>query len=180
MSLTISLTDEELTKYNSNKKNDANLPRVYSAATSSSSPISRDMEAFLILEDFDFKSTMVDSIQALLADTSNDDEKELFEEAWNNEREVVRNEIADLNSKLGTTAEVKKRLRESKFVNITDVNDLLTSVASEQNVLSIRQRVAQFRLTYLEQFKIKYGYEERTNEENIKAARSWLNPLKAY
>jgi hypothetical protein len=180
--LNIELTPEELSKYNSKKKDDKELPKVYSAGARTSVPISRDMEAFLILEDFDFKNTMADSINTILSESvkSNDDEKELFEEAWDNENEILKNKIADLNSQLGYTSDVKKQLRSSKYVNITDINDLLTSVASEQNVLGIKQRTTQFRMIYLEQFKKKYQVEGTTNEDYVKAARSWLNPLKAY
>ena len=114
------------------------------------------MEAFLILEDFNFKDTLADSIKAILDTESNDDEKELFEEAWNNERDVVRNEIADINSKLGTTTEVREGLRKSKFVNVPDINDLLTIISTEQSTLGTKQRMTQYRLVYLEQFKIKF------------------------
>lgn len=180
--LTIELTPEELTKYNSKKVSDKELPKYYSLASKMSLPISRNMEAFLILEDFDFKNTMVDSINTTLSETvkTKDDEKELFDEAWDNEKEIVENEIADLNSKLGYTTQIKNGLRNSKFVNVSEVSELLTCAASEQNSLSVKQRVAQFRLVYLNQFKIKYQSEQNTNEENVKAAQSWLNALKSY
>lgn len=178
--LNIELTQEELSKYNSSKKDDENLPKVYSTKTQTSNPISRDMEAFLILEDFNFKDTLADSVKAILDTESNDDEKELFEEAWNNERDVVRNEIADINSKLGTTAEVREGLRKSKFVNVPDINDLLTIISTEQSTLGTKQRMTQYRLVYLEQFKIKFSPGEVAEPENTKAAKSWLNPLTAY
>ena len=180
--LTLNLTKKELTKYNSKKVDEKDLPKVYSISTQSSVPISRDMEAFLILEDFDFKSTMVDVINTNINETvtTQDEEKALFDEAWKNEEEITRNEIADLNSKLSFTSDVKSKLRNSKFVNVRDINELLTSVSSEQNYLGVRQRVAQFHLVYLNQFKTKYQSEENTNEENVKAAKSWLNALKSY
>lgn len=178
--LTIQLTPEELSKYNSKKQDLKNLPNVYSISAKAEIPISRDAEAFLILEDFNFKDTLTDSIKAILENSSNDDEKELFEEAWNNEREVIRNEVADLNSKLGTTTEVRDGLRKSKFVNVTDISELLTAIASEQSVLSSKQRISQYRLKYIEQFKAKFQPGSVANSENRKSAESWLNPLTKY
>lgn len=178
--LTISLTNEELTKVNSKKKEEKSLPKYYSVLNGEYIPISRDMEAFLILEDFGFKDTISDSVKAILDNSTNDEEKELFEEAWNNEKNVVENEVADLNSKLGVTSEVRSELRNSKFVNVTDISELLTTVASEQSALSIKQKISQYRLVYLEQFKIKFQPGKVANKDNKKAAESWLTSLSAY
>ena len=178
--LTIPLSEEEQTKYNSKKQTEENLPRVYSLAAKAEVPISRDAEAFLILEDFDFKDTLTDSIKAILENSASDDEKELFEEAWNNEREIIRNEVADLNSKLGTTTEVREGLRKSKFVNVTDISELLTAISSEQSVLSSKQRISQYRLKYIEQFKARFQPGSVANSENRKCTESWLNTLTKY
>ena len=178
--LNIQLDESELQEYNSKKRSEKELPKVYSTATSSSVPISRDMEAFLILEDFNFKNTISDSIKAILDEPTYDLEKELFEEACENEIEVVKNEVADLNSKLGTTAEVRNGLRSSKFVNVTDISELLTAISSGQNSLAIKQRLSQYRLNYLEQYKHKFQPGQVADQENRKAAKSWLNPLTAY
>lgn len=178
--LTIELTDSELSKYNANKKDEKDLPKYYSLDVGGSVPISRDMEAFLILEDFKFKDTITDALKAILHNAANDDEKELFEEAWDNDLEVTRNEIADLNSKLGTTAEVRNGVRTSKFVNVSDINELLTTISSEQSALSVKQRIAQYHLTYLEQFKLKFQPGEEANQDYVKATESWLGPLTKY
>lgn len=176
--LTISLTKDELSKVNSKKKKE--LPKYYSVLAEESVKITRDMEAFLILEDFGFKDTIADSVKAILDNSVDDSEKELFEEAWNNEKTVVQNEVADLNNKLGVTSEVRNGLRNSKFVNVTDISELLTTVSSEQSSMGTKQRLAQYRLIYLDQFKTRFMPGAVSNEANKKAAESWLNALTAY
>ncbi len=182
--LTIELTDSERSKVNSSRvTEDSDLPRVYSISSSSSTPISRDMEAFLILEDFKFKDTMTDVIKASLDSSQDDLEAELFDEAIKNEQDIVANELADCNSKLGTTTSVKEGLKSAKFLkftNVSDISDLFSAVSSSQNSLTIKKRLATFKFSYLKSLKSTFTPGTDYSSQYKKQLESWLSPLTKY
>lgn len=180
--LTIQLTDSEKSKVNAQKLDDKDLPKIYFAGDYTTKTISRDMEAFLILEDFSFKDTMVDVIKAALDSTQDDFEKELFEEAIENETKVINNQIADCNSKLGTIEELKQGLKSEKyykFTNIPDISELFSAISSS-NYLNTVKRMSVFRKAYLTTLQRNIVPNEDKIDQFRKQLQSWLKPLTKY
>lgn len=179
--LTITLSDSDLAKVNSNKKDDEDLPRIYDMSSQTYSPISRDMEAFLILEDISFKDTMTDVVKSALSSTQSDLEDSLFEETLKNKKDINSNRIADCNSKLGDYTQVKSDLssEESDFVNVADISSLFNSINSTQNKLVMIKRLAIYKKVYMSMFESKLK-NDSTASEYEKVLKSWLNILTAY
>ena len=178
--LTITLSSSDLEKVNANKKPEDELPKIYRKDSASSIPISRDMEAFLILEDISFKDTMSDCVKAALDVSEDELEKTLFKEAVSKELEEVNEVIAECSSKLGTTESVRKDINESEFVNVTEISEILSDVTSSNSWITLQSRLFKFKGIYLSQLTTRFTPGEASNSEQIKQTKSWLTPLTAY
>jgi hypothetical protein len=177
--LTISLTEDELSKVNSAKKSDSDLPKVYNKVSGTSSQISRDFEAFLILEDLSFKDKVSDKIKSVTANTSTNREKDLFNECVENEMEEIKEQLSQCASKVGSLNDLKISLQKTKYSGIAEISSCLSDILSTSNTLEMINRLTKFKYNYLNLLKTKFT-PEAYDEQQIKQTQSWLNPLTAY
>lgn len=177
--LTISLTEDELSKVNSAKKSEDDLPKTYNKVSGTSSPISRDFEAFLILEDLSFKDKVSDKIKSVTANTSTDRDKDLFDECLENELDEVKEQVAQCASQVGSLNDLKISLQETKYTGISEISSCLSDVLSTSNRVEMINRLMKFKFNYLNILKERFS-PESMDEQQIKQTQSWLNPLTAY
>lgn len=177
--LTLDLTKEEANLVDSKKKDENDLPKVYNKVSQTSTPISRDFEAFLILENFSFKDKVTDKIKAILADDSNSNEKDLFDEALENEQKENDEVVAECTSKVSSLNELRVQIQSSKFSDIVEVSNVFSDISSS-NKTELVNRLANFRANYLNLLKTSKFKPSNSDEKQNKQTESWLNPLTAY
>ena len=178
--LTLTLTKEEQTKVDSKKKKESDLPKVYSKVTQTSTPISRDFEAFLILEDFSFKDKITDKLKAVLFVDKDTLEKELFDEALENEVSENDEIVAECTSKVSSVNELRVQIQSSKFSDVTEISRVFSDVTASSNKVELTNRIANFRANYLSLLKHSAFVPSNLDEAQEKQTESWLNPLTAY
>lgn len=178
--LTLDLTDEELRKVNAKKKEEKDLPKVYDRVAQSSTPISRDFEAFLILEEFSFKDKIADKIKAILAVDKDDNEKDLFDEALENEMKENDEIVAECTSKVSSINELRVKIQSSKFSDVTEISRVFSDVLASSNKVELINRLANFRANYLNLLKQSNFKPSKLDEKQEKQTESWLNPLTSY
>lgn len=178
--ITLSLTESEAKKVDSKKKEENDLPKVYNKTTQSSYPISRDFEAFLILEDFSFKDKIADKIQAVLAVDTDTKEKELFDEALENETEENDEIVAECTSKVSSINELRIQIQSSKFSDIVEISNVFSDVLANSNKIELTNRLANFRHNYLTILKNSKFVPSSLDDKQAKQTESWLNPLTSY
>lgn len=178
--LTLNLTDEELKKVNSKKKDEKYLPKIYDKVSQSSEPISRDFEAFLILEDFSFKDKITDKIKAVLAVDDDSNEKDLFDEALENEMKENDEIVAECTSKVSSINELRVQIQSSKFSDVTEISRIFSDVLASSSKIELINRLANFRANYLNLLKDSNFKPSKLDEKQQKQTESWLNPLTAY
>lgn len=178
--LTLSLTEDEAKKVASKQKEENDLPKVYNKVSQSSYPISRDFEAFLILEDFSFKDKMADKIKAVLAVDTDTNEKDLFDEALANEVEENDEIVAECTSKVSSINELRVQIQSSKFSDVVEISNVISDVLANSNKIELTNRIANFRSNYLNLLKSSNFVPSNLDEKQEKQTESWLNPLTAY
>ena len=179
-STNLKLTNDELKKVNLLKKPKNDLPKVYNKENQFSAPISRDFEAFLILEEFSFKDKMTDKIKAVLSVDKDTNEKDLFEEALKNEMEENDELVAECTSNVSSVNELRTQIQSSKFSDIVEISNLFSDVLANSNKVELTNRIANFRANYLIALKNSKFKPSSSDENQEKQTESWLNPLTSY
>lgn len=170
-SISIALTEAEAKKVAQKRKSDSELPGLYYRDIGGERKISRDAEAFLILEDLGFKDAISDAVKAVLTDDKGSLDLELFEEASKSEADDVNECIAAAASSVKALNELKVKLQGTKFAGIPEISRMFTDVMDSANTTDFKLRIGQYRGIYLSKLDTRHRPGAR-DEMSDKQAKS--------
>jgi hypothetical protein len=181
VTLTVALTDDELSLYESKRKADNEaLPTYYDAVTGSYKEISRDFEAFLILTD----SATRGAISSWLQTTgdrinSNIERDELRASMLDLEIDDSVTESVTYNRDLVLFNQFRSDITAGKFATVGEVQSLISDVQLGIEETTRKNDRAQHRLATVSRMKQFFTPKVGTSSQRIQA-ESWIGLLLNY
>lgn len=178
----------ELSIVNEQRKDDKDLPKYYSSQRKTNVAISRDFEAYLILESQDHKQKTLSWIKKVKSISNNfTDRDALLSDLLESRKTQVQSRIKELDEALGNYDEFRFGILSNpisgddsnKFADVAEVT-LLTQILQKpieyMNVLRERSYHEQVMLGLWENFIGVDGYSANDNKE----LSSWETVISAY
>ena len=181
MSLSITLTEEELTKVESKQKNIEKLPSFFDAGLRANVQISRDFEAFLILSEDPLKTSAIDWIKkAVTIQKVNKDRDDLVALALTQEKANSDLKIAALDQKLTDFNTFRTTFQANpEFAGVPELQRFLFDLQRVVEELASARDRAQFDGTTSQ--VIQRGNDRlAVSDQEIEELQSWTGVLSAY
>jgi len=174
----LTLTDQENQKVSQQRKKDAQLPTYFNAKLGKAITISRDYEAFLILQSQDTKQTMIQWLSDVRkVQESQTDRDALVVSAIDLELTDSEQKVTEIADQLTKFENFRSKVQASKYSGVIEVGSLLTDLQRGIEELAVRRD----RTTHL--VTVATVLQETikgltANEE--KQFESWNESLSAY
>lgn len=181
----MAFTNEELQLISEQRKTNADLPEYYSAQSQTSIQISRDFEAYLILQTQDQKQKVLEWIRkALIGQSISADRDTLLNQYIQIRKADAQSRIAELDQKLGNFNDFKTSLLPnddyvSNFGNVAEISLLCTSLQKPMDELFLKRDQAYHEVVLSDILNSRLT-KQKQDANTKKELQSWQTVIASY